>query len=124
MRLSCGRLKRSAGVLGCTWSAPTSIPSMPLGEGAFPSTAEILRARARQDDIDEFGLSAANAFASRSPAMAELLEGVEFRVADQVFDREITVDLGVSRCGRSGSVLLIHGAIPRICRGRWGTLFR
>ena len=69
-------------------------PEHALGEGAFPSTAEILRARARQDDIDEFGLSAANAFASRSPAMAELLEGVEFRVADQVFDREITVDLG------------------------------
>ena len=69
-------------------------PEHALGEAAFPATARIIRARAQQQDIDEFGLMLAQTFASRSPVMAELLKDVQFRKADMFFDREHTLDLG------------------------------
>jgi glyoxylase-like metal-dependent hydrolase (beta-lactamase superfamily II) len=69
-------------------------PEHALGESAFPATAKIIRARAQQQDIDEFGLTLAKTFASRSPLVAELLENAQFRKADLFFDREYTLDLG------------------------------
>jgi glyoxylase-like metal-dependent hydrolase (beta-lactamase superfamily II) len=69
-------------------------PEHALGESAFPASAKIIRARAQQQDIDEFGLSLAKTFASRSPLVAELLDGAQFRKADVIFDREHTLDLG------------------------------
>jgi glyoxylase-like metal-dependent hydrolase (beta-lactamase superfamily II) len=69
-------------------------PEHALGEPAFPATAKIIRARAQQQDIDEFGLALAKTFASRSPVTAELLKDVQFRKADIFFDREHTLDLG------------------------------
>jgi glyoxylase-like metal-dependent hydrolase (beta-lactamase superfamily II) len=69
-------------------------PEHALGEPAFPPTAKIIRAQAQQKDIDEFGLSLAQTFASRSPLVAELLKDVQFRKADVFFDREHTLDLG------------------------------
>jgi glyoxylase-like metal-dependent hydrolase (beta-lactamase superfamily II) len=69
-------------------------PEHALGESAFPSSATIIRARAQQQDIDEFGLALAKTFASRSPLVAELLENAQFRKADRLFDREYVLDLG------------------------------
>jgi len=69
-------------------------PEHALGESAFPATAKLIRARAQQQDIDEFGLSLAKTFSSRSPLVAELLDGAQFRKADVIFDREHTLDLG------------------------------
>ena len=69
-------------------------PEHALGESAFPASAKIIRARAQQQDIDEFGLTLAKTFASRSPLVAELLENARFRKADLFFDREYTLDLG------------------------------
>ena len=69
-------------------------PEHALGEPAFPPSAKIVRAQAQQKDIDEFGLSLAQTFASRSPLVAELLKDVQFRKADIFFDREHTLDLG------------------------------
>ena len=69
-------------------------PEHALGESAFPSSAKVIRARAQQQDIDEFGLALAKTFASRSPLVAELLENARFRNADLLFDREYTLDLG------------------------------
>jgi glyoxylase-like metal-dependent hydrolase (beta-lactamase superfamily II) len=69
-------------------------PEHALGEPAFPPTAKIIRARAQQQDIDEFGLALAKTFASRSPLVAELLADAQFRKADIFFDREHTLDLG------------------------------
>jgi len=63
-----------------------------LGESAFPTTAKVIRARAQQQDIDQFGVQPN--FASRSPAMAELMKDSEFRRADDFFDSEKTIDLG------------------------------
>src|SRR5881296_176939 len=52
-------------------------PEHALGEPAFPASAKIIRAQAQQKDIDEFGLSLAQTFASRSPLTAELLKDVQ-----------------------------------------------
>ena len=69
-------------------------PEHALGESAFPATAKLIRAQTQQKDIDEFGLTLAKTFASRSPLVADLLEGAQFRKADIFFDREYTLDLG------------------------------
>jgi glyoxylase-like metal-dependent hydrolase (beta-lactamase superfamily II) len=69
-------------------------PEHALGESAFPATAKLIRARAQQQDIDEFGLALAKTFASRSPLVADLLKDAQFRKADILFDREHTIDLG------------------------------
>jgi glyoxylase-like metal-dependent hydrolase (beta-lactamase superfamily II) len=66
-----------------------------LGESVFPPTAKIIRARAQQQDIDEFGIQPN--FAARSPAMAELVKDAQFRRADEIFDSEKTLDLGSVR---------------------------
>ena len=63
-----------------------------LGESAFPPTAKVIRARAQQQDIYQFGVQPN--FATRSPAMAELMKDSEFRRADDFFDSEKTIDLG------------------------------
>lgn len=69
-------------------------PEHAMGEAAFPDDATILRSRAEQEDIDEFGLATAERFKAFSSDHAELLEGLDFREADQIFDDETTVDLG------------------------------
>jgi glyoxylase-like metal-dependent hydrolase (beta-lactamase superfamily II) len=63
-----------------------------LGEAAFPASAKLIRARAQQRDIDEFGVQPN--FATRSEAMAELMKDAQFRRADEFFDSEKTLDLG------------------------------
>jgi glyoxylase-like metal-dependent hydrolase (beta-lactamase superfamily II) len=63
-----------------------------LGESAFPPTAKVIRAKAEQQDIDEFGVQPN--FAARSPALAELVKDAQFRRADEIFDSEKTLDLG------------------------------
>jgi len=63
-----------------------------LGESAFPANAKVIRARALQQDIDEIGVQPN--FATRSPAMAELMKDAVFRKADEIFDTEKTLDLG------------------------------
>jgi glyoxylase-like metal-dependent hydrolase (beta-lactamase superfamily II) len=72
-------------------------PEHDLGAGGFPATTKMLRSRDQQADIDEFGLETSKRFASFSPDTAELLKGAEFRTADQLFDKEITIDLGGAR---------------------------
>src|SRR3954463_16571644 len=69
-------------------------PEHALGESAFPDTIKLIRGRAQQQDIDEFGLALAKTFASRSPVNAELLANAAYRKADVLFDREYTLDLG------------------------------
>jgi len=63
-----------------------------LGESAFPAAAKVIRARAQQEDIEKFGVQPN--FATRSPAMAELMKDSQFRRADEFFDSEKTLDLG------------------------------
>ena len=68
-------------------------PEHTTGDLAFPK-AKILRPAAQQQDIDEMGMKWVATFAARSPAMAEILKGVSFRKADEIFEKEKTVDLG------------------------------
>jgi len=63
-----------------------------LGESAFPPSAKVIRARAQQRDIDDFGVQPN--FAARSPAMADLVKDAQFRRADEIFDSEKVLDLG------------------------------
>jgi len=69
-------------------------PEHDLGAAAFPASAKMLRSRDQQADIDESGPAITKTFAGFSPDTAELLKGVEFRKADQLFDKELTIDLG------------------------------
>lgn len=63
-----------------------------LGESAFPESAKVIRARAQQRDIEEFGIQPN--FATRSAANAELMKDARFRPADELFDSERSLDLG------------------------------
>jgi glyoxylase-like metal-dependent hydrolase (beta-lactamase superfamily II) len=69
-------------------------PEHDLGASAFPAHTKMIRSRDQQKDIDEFGLELAKTFSGRSPAMADLLKGAEFRKADLFFERERQLDLG------------------------------
>ena len=69
-------------------------PEHDLGAGGFPASTRMIRSRDQVAEIEESGLETAKRFASFSADTAELLKGAEFRKADQVFDKEQTVDLG------------------------------
>jgi glyoxylase-like metal-dependent hydrolase (beta-lactamase superfamily II) len=69
-------------------------PEHDLGAQAFPAHTKMLRSEDQKKDIAEFGLQMAKTFSGRSPFVAELLKGAEFRAADISFEREYTVDLG------------------------------
>jgi glyoxylase-like metal-dependent hydrolase (beta-lactamase superfamily II) len=68
-------------------------PEHTTGELAFPK-AKIIRAAAEQKDIDESGMQWVNIFRKRSPERAEILKDAAFRKADELFEKEKTVDLG------------------------------
>jgi len=69
-------------------------PEHDLGAQAFPPSTRMIRAQAQVDEIASEGMKTADIFRGRSPAMAQLLEGAEFRKADEIFDKERTIDLG------------------------------
>jgi len=69
-------------------------PEHALGESAFPASAHLIRARAQQQDIDEFGSTLAQQFAARSATTAALLKDAAYRKADVTFDKEHLLDLG------------------------------
>lgn len=69
-------------------------PEHDLGAHMFPAETKMIRARAQQQDIDEFGLQLAEVFAKRSAINAELLKGATFRKADVTFESEHELDLG------------------------------
>jgi para-nitrobenzyl esterase len=69
-------------------------PEHDLGAHAFPASTRMIRARAQVDEIASAGMETANGFRSRSAANAQLLEGATFRRADDVFEKEHTLDLG------------------------------
>src|SRR5262245_13962927 len=72
-------------------------PEHDLGAGGFPANTKMIRSRDQVAEIDESGLETAKRFASFSADTADLLKGAEFRKADQVFDKEQTIDLGGAR---------------------------
>jgi glyoxylase-like metal-dependent hydrolase (beta-lactamase superfamily II) len=92
-------------------------PEHTTGDAAFPK-ARIVRAAAQQQDVDEMGMKWVGSFSQRSPEMAEVLKGATFRKADEVFEKEKTIDLGgvrvrVMRLGpghtRGDTVMFVEG---------------
>lgn len=69
-------------------------PEHDLGAAAFPPETKLLRSEDQQKDIAEFDLELAKVFSKRSPFIADLLAGAEFRPANVSFKDEHTVDLG------------------------------
>ena len=69
-------------------------PEHDLGASAFPPSTRMIRSEDQIRDIEEFGLELAKSFASRTPLMAQLLEGQDFRDADITFEKEHMLDLG------------------------------
>jgi len=70
-------------------------PEHTTGEAGFPASAKIVRAKTQQQDIEEMGMQWVQNFASRSPAIGEVLRGFEsFRKPAELFDTEKTIDLG------------------------------
>lgn len=69
-------------------------PEHDLGAHAFPSTTKLIRAQAQVQEIADAGMTTAEVFRRRSPAMAQLLAGATFRAADITFDKEYRLDLG------------------------------
>ena len=69
-------------------------PEHDLGAMAFPERTWMIRSREQQKDIEEFGLQMAQTFSGRSPFVAELLKGAQFRAANEFFERTLVVDLG------------------------------
>jgi len=70
-------------------------PEHATGEAGFPPEAKVIRAAAQQQDIEELGMQWVQNFASRSPAVAEALQGITgFRKPAEIFETEKTIDLG------------------------------
>ena len=69
-------------------------PEHDLGAGGFPASVKMIRSQDQVKDIEEFGLTQRDQFATRSPLTAELLKGATFRKADILFDQERSLDLG------------------------------
>lgn len=88
-------------------------PEHALGESAFPPSAKIIRARAQQQDIDEFGLTIAETISQQSALTRVLLQGARFRRGDIFFARDYALDLG-------GVRVLISWLGPTYTRGDTG----
>jgi glyoxylase-like metal-dependent hydrolase (beta-lactamase superfamily II) len=69
-------------------------PEHDLGAHALPATTQMIRSSDQEKDIAEFGLQAAENFATRSPFIADLLKDATFRKADITFTDDYTLDLG------------------------------
>jgi glyoxylase-like metal-dependent hydrolase (beta-lactamase superfamily II) len=69
-------------------------PEHDLGAHGFPPATKMVRSNAQVMEIAADALQTAKRFAGFSPAVAELLQGADFRTADVVFDKEQTFDLG------------------------------
>ncbi|MGH8635316.1 MAG: MBL fold metallo-hydrolase [Burkholderiales bacterium] len=70
-------------------------PEHTTGEAAFPGNAKVIRAAAQQQDIEEMGVKWVQIFSSRSPVIADVLQGITtFRAPAELFESEKTLDLG------------------------------
>jgi glyoxylase-like metal-dependent hydrolase (beta-lactamase superfamily II) len=69
-------------------------PEHTTGEVAFPPSAQVIRAAAQQQDVDEMGMQWVERFRQRSPEIADLLKEVTFRPPAEIFDKDKVLDLG------------------------------
>jgi glyoxylase-like metal-dependent hydrolase (beta-lactamase superfamily II) len=69
-------------------------PEHSSGVAAFPASAKYIVSQIQQQDLNELAPAMASQFASRTPEMADLLKGAQFRKADITFDKQYDLDLG------------------------------
>ncbi|MGQ9427205.1 MBL fold metallo-hydrolase [Gilvimarinus sp. F26214L] len=69
-------------------------PEHTTGNLAFPESATYINSSVQEQEFADRGRAIIRYFERRSPQMAELLEGVEQRPADIIFDRRYALDLG------------------------------
>jgi glyoxylase-like metal-dependent hydrolase (beta-lactamase superfamily II) len=69
-------------------------PEHTTGEVAFPPSAQVIRAAAQQQDVDEMGMQWVERFRQRSPEIADLLKEATFRTPAEIFEQEKVLDLG------------------------------
>ena len=69
-------------------------PEHTTGEVAFPPSAQVIRAAAQQQDVDEMGMQWVERFRQRSPEIADLLKEATFRPPAEIFEKEKVLDLG------------------------------
>jgi glyoxylase-like metal-dependent hydrolase (beta-lactamase superfamily II) len=69
-------------------------PEHTTGEVAFPPSAQVIRAAAQQQDVDEMGMQWVERFRQRSPEIDDLLKEATFRLPAEIFEQETMLDLG------------------------------
>jgi glyoxylase-like metal-dependent hydrolase (beta-lactamase superfamily II) len=69
-------------------------PEHTTGEVAFPPSAQVIRAAAQQQDVDEMGMQWVERFRPRSPEIDDLLKEATFRLPAEIFEQETMLDLG------------------------------
>ena len=77
-------------------------PEHDLGALAFPASAKVVRWVGQQAEADNQGAATIERFSGFSNVVAELLNGVEYRAPDILFDQPVTIDLGGVRVTASG----------------------
>jgi glyoxylase-like metal-dependent hydrolase (beta-lactamase superfamily II) len=77
-------------------------PEHDLGALAFPDSARMVRWAGQQAEADSDGAATIQRFSGISPAVAGLLDGVDFRAPDVLFEDKVTIDLGGVRVVASG----------------------
>ena len=99
-------------------------PEHTTGEVAFPPSAQVIRAAAQQQDVDEMGMQFVERFRQRSPEIADLLKEATFRPPAEIFETES------ARSGRRPRPSPPTGTGPHarryggVCRGRSRAVFR
>lgn len=69
-------------------------PEHDLGALGFPDSARMVRWSAQQAEADSQGAATIERFSGISPVVAGLLDGVEYRAPDLLFEDSLTIDLG------------------------------
>jgi glyoxylase-like metal-dependent hydrolase (beta-lactamase superfamily II) len=69
-------------------------PEHTTGEVAFPPSAQVIRAAAQQQDVDEMRMQWVERFRQRSPEIDDLLKEATFRLPAEIFEQETMLDLG------------------------------
>ena len=77
-------------------------PEHDLGAMAFPASAKLVRWSGQQAETDAQGEATIGRFSSFSAVVADLLEGVEYRAPDILFEDSVTIDLGGVKVVASG----------------------
>ncbi|MET0275009.1 MAG: MBL fold metallo-hydrolase [Phenylobacterium sp.] len=90
-------------------------PEHDLGAQAFPASVKLIRSTDQEAEIEATGLGMARMFSQRTPVMAKMLEGADFRKADISYSGRYDLDLG----GVTAQILALGANHTRGDTGVW-----